>query len=299
MLLSRLLQDGYFSHRPKEKVRTDSNNENSVPKDFENVDNSNFAPRTQKQKHQPESAKKPPSRQKELLKRKLEQEKGKGRSLGDRGAREALPAGDRAPVNSSRGQEPPGQPHARKSGGGSPEVKYDQPLKCDISGKEAVSALSRSKSKRCRQEIGETYCRHKLGLLMPEKVTRFCPLEGRRQPRPPAAGGGGCSPVGRRGDCVNVVCVFWSQQNVGIRPDVNVRVIEYDSEGFLRGCIDFGRSEKQPSHFPPTKINSSLPPSFPASLSPLPALCRTLFFCVPVTGDRPALFLRGRERSGL
>lgn len=103
----------------------------------------------------------------------------------------------------------------------------------------------------------------------------------------------------RRGDCVNVVCVFWSQQNVGIRPDVNVSVIEYDSEGFLRGCIDFGRSEKQPSHFPPTKINSSLPPSFPASLSPLPALCRTLFFCVPVTGDRPALFLRGRERSGL
>lgn len=191
MLLSRLLQDGYFSHRPKEKVRTDSNNENSVPKDFENVDNSNFAPRTQKQKHQPESAKKPPSRQKELLKRKLEQEKGKGRSLGDRGAREALPAGDRAPVNSSRGQEPPGQPHARKSGGGSPEVKYDQPLKCDISGKEAVSALSRSKSKRCRQEIGETYCRHKLGLLMPEKVTRFCPLEGRRQPRPPTPRGRG------------------------------------------------------------------------------------------------------------
>lgn len=221
MLLSRLLQDGYFSHRPKEKVRTDSNNENSVPKDFENVDNSNFAPRTQKQKHQPESAKKPPSRQKDLLKRKLEQEKGKGHSLGDKGANEVLPAGGRASVNSSRGEEPPRQPHAKKSGSSSPEVKYDQPLKCDISGKEAISALSRSKSKHCRQEIGETYCHHKLGLLMPEKVTRFCPLEGKRQP--PAAGR--CR---RRGDCIDRVC-FLSRQNIRIRPDTNIIVIEYDS----------------------------------------------------------------------
>lgn len=222
MLLSRLLQDGYFSHRPKEKVRTDSNNENSVPKDFENVDNSNFAPRTQKQKHQPESAKKPPSRQKDLLKRKLEQEKGKGHSLGDKGANEVLPAGGRASVNSSRGEEPPRQPHAKKSGSSSPEVKYDQPLKCDISGKEAISALSRSKSKHCRQEIGETYCQHKLGLLMPEKVTRFCPLEGKRQP--PAAGR--CRR--RRGDCIDRVC-FLSRQNIRIRPDTNIIVIECDS----------------------------------------------------------------------
>lgn len=185
MSLSRLLQDGYFSHRPKEKVRTDSNNENSVPKDFENVDNSNFAPRTQMQKHQPELAKRPLSRQKELLKRKLEQEKGKGHSFPGKGANEVLPPGERATGNSSRGKEGPRQPHARKSGGSSPEIKYDQPPKCDISGKEAISALSRSKSKHCRQEIGETYCRHKLGLLMPEKVTRFCPLEGKHQaPRP-------------------------------------------------------------------------------------------------------------------
>ncbi|KAI5762104.1 XYLT1 [Gulo gulo luscus] len=173
-------QDGYFSHRPKEKVRTDSNNENSVPKDFENVDNSNFAPRTQKQKHQPELAKKAPSRQKELLKRKLEQEeKGKGPSFPGKGTNEVLPPGEKAAVNSSLGKDAPRQPHTRKSGGGSPELKQDQPPKCDISGKEAISALSRSKSKHCRQEIGETYCRHKLGLLMPKKVTRFCPLEGK------------------------------------------------------------------------------------------------------------------------
>lgn len=163
-------------------MRTDSNNENSVPKDFENVDNSNFAPRTQKQKHQPELAKKPPSRQKELLKRKLQQEKGRGHSFPGKGINEVLPPGEGASVNSSRGKDAPGQPHARKSGGSSPELKYDQPPKCDISGKEAISALSRAKSKHCRQEIGETYCRHKLGLLMPEKVTRLCPLEGKLQP---------------------------------------------------------------------------------------------------------------------
>uniref|UniRef100_G1SMN5 Xylosyltransferase 1 n=1 Tax=Oryctolagus cuniculus TaxID=9986 RepID=G1SMN5_RABIT len=179
-LLSRPLQDGYLSHRPKEKVRTDSNNENSVPKDFENVDNSNFAPRTQKQKNQPELAKKPPSRQKELLRRKAEpQERGKGHSLLGRGPSDAVPPGESTAANSSRGKAAPRQPHARKSGGSSPESKYDQPPKCEISGKEAISALSRSKSKHCRQQIGETYCRHKLGLLMPERVTRFCPLEGK------------------------------------------------------------------------------------------------------------------------
>ncbi|XP_069920878.1 xylosyltransferase 1 [Oryctolagus cuniculus] len=179
-LITLETQDGYLSHRPKEKVRTDSNNENSVPKDFENVDNSNFAPRTQKQKNQPELAKKPPSRQKELLRRKAEpQERGKGHSLLGRGPSDAVPPGESTAANSSRGKAAPRQPHARKSGGSSPESKYDQPPKCEISGKEAISALSRSKSKHCRQQIGETYCRHKLGLLMPERVTRFCPLEGK------------------------------------------------------------------------------------------------------------------------
>ncbi|XP_069876373.1 xylosyltransferase 1-like [Dipodomys merriami] len=173
-------QDGYLSHRPKEKVRTDSNNENSVPKDFENVDNSNFAPRTQKQKHQPESAKRAPVRLKERLQRKLElQDKGQGHSVLGKGSKELPPPGRRAAANSSQAKDVPRQPHARKSGGTSPEVKYDQPPKCDISGKEAISALSRAKSKHCRQEIAETYCRHKLGQLMPEKVTRFCPLEGK------------------------------------------------------------------------------------------------------------------------
>ncbi|KAM4829470.1 xylosyltransferase 1 [Thomomys bottae] len=173
-------QDGFLSHRPKEKVRTDSNNENSVPKDFENIDHSNFAPRTQKQKHQPESAKRPPGRQRERLRRKPElQDKGQGHSVPGKGSKEVLPPGQRATTNSSQAKDVPKQTHARKSGGSSPEAKYDQPPKCDISGKEAISALSRAKSKHCRQEIAETYCRHKLGQLMPEKVTRLCPLEGK------------------------------------------------------------------------------------------------------------------------
>ena len=126
-------------------MRTDSNNENSVPKDFENVDNSNFAPRTQKQKHQPELTKKPPRGQKELLKRKREQEeKGRGRPSPGKGPNEVLPPGERVAVNGSRGKDAPRPPHARKTGGNSPEAKPDQPLRCDISGKEAVSALSRS-----------------------------------------------------------------------------------------------------------------------------------------------------------
>ncbi|KAM9209081.1 xylosyltransferase 1 [Dugong dugon] len=179
-LITLETQDGYFSHRPKEKVRTDSNNENSVPKDFENIDNSNFAPRTQKQKHPPELAKKPLSKPKELLKKKLEQEeKGRGRPFLGKGTNEVLPPGERAAANRSHAKDAPRQAHAKKSGDSSPEVKYDQHPKCDISGKEAISALSRSKSKHCRQEIAETYCRHKLGLLMPEKVARFCPLEGK------------------------------------------------------------------------------------------------------------------------
>ncbi|XP_075420669.1 xylosyltransferase 1 isoform X2 [Tenrec ecaudatus] len=179
--LAARARGGYFSHRPKEKVRTDSNNENSVPKDFENVDNSNFVPRTQQQKPPPELAKKHPGKPKELLTKNLEQglDKGRGHSFLGKGANEVLPPGERALANSSRAKDAPRPAHAKKSGGGSPELKYDQLPKCDISGKEAISALSRSKSKHCRQEIAEAYCRHKLGLLMPEKVVRLCPLEGK------------------------------------------------------------------------------------------------------------------------
>ncbi|KAM6250070.1 xylosyltransferase 1 [Porphyrio hochstetteri] len=180
--------DGYFSHRPKEKMRTDSNNENSVPKDFETIDNSNFAPRTQRQKHQSELVKKPLSKQKEHLRKKLEEEKMKENLVLGKNSNEVVQFSDRPGKNSSSNNSNnwkdihrlPRQPHiVKKNGNSSPELSYDQPPKCEVTGKEAISAMSRSKSKQCRQEIAEVYCQHKQGKLMPEKVTRFCTLEGK------------------------------------------------------------------------------------------------------------------------
>ncbi|XP_030067402.1 xylosyltransferase 1 [Microcaecilia unicolor] len=182
--LQNQILDGYFSHRPKEKLRTDSNNENSVPKDFENIDNSNFAPRTQRQKHQSGLVKKPLTKQKELLKRKLEQEeKARENSLLGKNSNVVLQYSNQTAKNSSSKLKDnlriSKQHHIKKSGNSSPELKYDLPPKCEISGKETISALARAKSQQCRQEIAEVYCQHKQGKLMPEKVIRFCPLEGK------------------------------------------------------------------------------------------------------------------------
>eukprot|EP00079_Xenopus_tropicalis_P029864 XP_012825540.1 PREDICTED: xylosyltransferase 1 isoform X1 [Xenopus tropicalis] len=177
--------NGYFSHRPKEKQRTDSNNENSVPKDFENIDNSNFAPRTQRHKYQTELMKKPVSKQKEHIKRKLALEaKVKENSLLGKTSNEVLHYVGNTSKNTSNSNlkdsyKSSKSHHTKKSGSSSPEIKYELPPKCEITGKEAISALSRAKSKQCRQEIAEVYCQHKQGKLMPEKVTRLCPLEGK------------------------------------------------------------------------------------------------------------------------
>lgn len=75
--------------------------------------------------------------------------------------------------------KPPRQHLLIKGGNSSPELSQEQAPKCEVTGKEAISAMSRSKSKQCRQEIAEAFCQHKLGRLMPEKVTRFCTLEGK------------------------------------------------------------------------------------------------------------------------
>ncbi|KAJ8363892.1 hypothetical protein SKAU_G00127230 [Synaphobranchus kaupii] len=194
-------EDGYYSHRPKEKVRVDSNNENSVPKDFENIDNSNFGARSQPQRRTS-------SQHKERL-----QEKGRAADAAaaaglSKSSNEVIQYGE------AKGGPPPAPPaHNRTHAGGprtpgagqahrsqqpqqqqqhrhhhqqgkrpptaAPEIKYDQPPKCEINGKEAISALSRAKTKECRQQIAEVYCRHKEGQLMPEKVSRYCPLEGK------------------------------------------------------------------------------------------------------------------------
>ncbi|KAM9457238.1 xylosyltransferase 1 [Clarias gariepinus] len=157
-----------YSHRPKEKVRVDSNNENSVPKDFESIDNSNFAERLRPKRHA--SSK----RQQETSEKNKNSNELVHNGLNRTGVG---PGRDSAltPVPSPRQKSQ----QVKKPGVGPPAIKYDQPPKCEITGKEAISALSRAKTKECRQQIAEVYCRHKDKQLMPEKVTRYCPLEGK------------------------------------------------------------------------------------------------------------------------
>ncbi|KAM8842522.1 xylosyltransferase 1-like [Synchiropus picturatus] len=190
--------DGYYSHRPKEKSKVDSNNENSVPKDFENIDNSNFGARSQPHR-QPAGAGGSKQRQNHLQEKQQQQPSWRDTSLSlSHGSNEILPVGQQ-PLGfgnfsrlgvaggvrqhhrgSQRQPQSQHRHHHKKPATTSPlEVTYDQQPKCEISGKEAVSALSRAKSKECRQQIAEVYCRHKEGKLMPEKVTRRCPIEGK------------------------------------------------------------------------------------------------------------------------
>ncbi|XP_034043491.1 xylosyltransferase 1 [Thalassophryne amazonica] len=207
-MASRHLQqpDGFYSHRPKEKSRVDSNNENSVSKDFENIDNSNFGARSQP--HRQSVGATSSKRQREHLQEKAHSQqqawKDSPQSLG-RNSNEVLPVGHRAlafgnnasytggqgvaagpwqhysvsQIQQAQSQHRHQHPHKRQATMAPAEVTYDQPPKCEIGGKEAISALSRAKSKECRQQIAEVYCRHKEGQLMPDKVTRYCPLEGK------------------------------------------------------------------------------------------------------------------------
>lgn len=190
-------QDGYYSHRPKEKNKVDSNNENSVPKDFENIDNSNFGARSQP--HRPAAGGGSSKPQRQHLQDKAYSQAWRDSSPGrERSSNEVLPVGHQPLALGNNGSHPdsPRQqdyvsraqqtqthrhqhPHRRQATAALLEGSYDQPPKCEISGKEAISALARAKSKECRQQIAEVYCRHKEGQLMPEKVTRYCPLEGK------------------------------------------------------------------------------------------------------------------------
>ncbi|XP_010789054.1 xylosyltransferase 1-like [Notothenia coriiceps] len=195
-------QDGYYSHRPKEKNRVDSNNENSVPKDFENIDNSNFGARSQP--HRQSVGATSSKQQREHLQEKAHAQQQAWRDTSpSRNSNEVLPVGHQTLAlgnnashhggvggvsqqhyRASHAQQAESQhrhqyPHRRQATAAPLEVNYDEPPKCEISGKEAISALSRAKSKECRQQIAEVYCRHKEGQLMPEKVTRYCPLEGK------------------------------------------------------------------------------------------------------------------------
>lgn len=162
----------------------DSNNENSVPKDFENIDNSNFGARSQPQRRTAghgrgrlgEGAAPAPRGTGKASDEVIHYDGAEGASPGPNRTRSAgtgRAGGSQQPEERHRRAQPAGKPAPSAS-----QITYEQPPKCEIGGKEAISALSRAKSKECRQQIAEVYCRHKEGRLMPEKVTRYCPLEG-------------------------------------------------------------------------------------------------------------------------
>ncbi|XP_042658612.1 xylosyltransferase 2 [Tyto alba] len=54
--------------------------------------------------------------------------------------------------------------------------------KCEITGKDALSALARASSKQCQQEIANVVCLHRAGSLMPQSVPRHCQLSGKVSP---------------------------------------------------------------------------------------------------------------------
>ncbi|TMS15547.1 Xylosyltransferase 1 [Larimichthys crocea] len=189
----KLQADVYHSHRPKEKLRLDSNNnENSVPKDFDTIDsNSNLGARSQRQRVPVANAKRKMDKAQaqsmlgksanEVLKHPPVQPREMGLNHNRTHVHKPRPQVPTilAPVQGSN-QDPPFY-QTRKSATQLPpglEPRKEQ-LQCEISGKEAISALSRSKSRECRQQIVEVYCKHKERALMPEKVPRYCPREGK------------------------------------------------------------------------------------------------------------------------
>lgn len=50
--------------------------------------------------------------------------------------------------------------------------------KCEITGKDALSALHRAGSQQCRQEIANIVCQHQAAELMPKALPQFCPQLG-------------------------------------------------------------------------------------------------------------------------
>ncbi|XP_028843481.1 xylosyltransferase 2 [Denticeps clupeoides] len=67
----------------------------------------------------------------------------------------------------------PGEPGSVE---GAPHVSSsDFVPKCDIVGKDALSALHRAASLQCRQEIANIVCQHQAGRLMPGKMPQYCP----------------------------------------------------------------------------------------------------------------------------
>ncbi|XP_056143628.1 xylosyltransferase 2 [Lampris incognitus] len=78
---------------------------------------------------------------------------------------------------------PPAIPGEPGSVEGAPQPpSNDFVPKCDIMGKDALSALHRAGSQQCRQEIANIVCQHQAGQLMPQALPQFCPLLGISNP---------------------------------------------------------------------------------------------------------------------
>uniref|UniRef100_UPI00358FF475 xylosyltransferase 1-like isoform X2 n=1 Tax=Myxine glutinosa TaxID=7769 RepID=UPI00358FF475 len=136
--------------------RIDSNNENSVPRDFDIMDNSNNLPgRPYKMgvgAHFDDGRFLPPS----IF------EVASSRSA----------AAETWPVIRLHRQGDVGQ-----------RLKDVEDLgfnaRCEITGKEALSALGRARSVQCKQRIADVVCLHQEGRLMPKVLPRFCQFEGK------------------------------------------------------------------------------------------------------------------------
>ncbi|XP_034045561.1 xylosyltransferase 1-like [Thalassophryne amazonica] len=189
----QLQADIYHSFHHKEKPRLDSNNnENSVPKDFDTIDsNSNLGVRSQRQRTSATNTRDKLDKAQAqsmlgksaniILKRPPLQSRGSvyNRPYNYSSKSHPLVQAVQTPVQGSNQESSFYQPKTSVSPlPPNMEPRKEQP-QCEISGKEAISALSRAKSRECRQHIVEVYCKHKEKTLMPEKVPRYCPIEGK------------------------------------------------------------------------------------------------------------------------
>uniref|UniRef100_A0A3Q2ZPK2 Xylosyltransferase 1 n=1 Tax=Kryptolebias marmoratus TaxID=37003 RepID=A0A3Q2ZPK2_KRYMA len=171
----QLQAEAYHSHRPKEKLHLDSNNN-------ENFDgNSNLGTRSQRQRLPVQNVQRTMDKTPSMLGTEVHKPapvitKSPDRTRKARPQLPTLPG----PAQGSN-QDPPFYQTRRPASPPLPpslEPKKEPP-QCEISGKEAISALSRAKSRECRQQIVEVYCKHKERALMPEKVPRYCQIEGK------------------------------------------------------------------------------------------------------------------------
>uniref|UniRef100_A0A670JCG6 Xylosyltransferase 2 n=1 Tax=Podarcis muralis TaxID=64176 RepID=A0A670JCG6_PODMU len=116
----------------------------------------------------------------------MEESSGQPRSPGGQSGESSYrEAQTRAPVPRLLGLLEPKEPDGAQRGC---SARAPQPTennftpKCEIAGKDALSALARASSKQCQQEIANVVCLHQAGNLMPRSVPRQCQLSGKVSP---------------------------------------------------------------------------------------------------------------------